>query len=94
VAVKVTTSVQGWSLKTYFTTSPSTSLGVALAQAGTGATCNTPGSAGISISSNSASPTTVLSSQNGTQTVNYYVVAQPTVAVTQSVTVTTNFTAQ
>lgn len=94
VAVKVTTSVQGWKLTAYYTTSPSTSINVALAEAGTGSTCSVPGSAGTSISASSGSPTTLVSGQNGTQIINYYVVVQPTIAITSNVAITTTLTSQ
>ena len=94
VAVQVKTSVQGWNLTAYYSTSPSTSISVAVAQAGTGGTCNVPAGTGTPVSANSGSPTTLLSGQNGTQTVNYYIVTQPAVAVTSNVAVTTTFTSQ
>ncbi|HLW46784.1 MAG TPA: hypothetical protein VKW09_03360 [bacterium] len=94
VAVQVKTSVQGWNLTAYYTTSPSTSINLAVAQAGTGGTCGTPAGSGTPVSANSGSPTTLLTAQNGTQTVNYYIVTQPAVAVTSNVTVTTTFTSQ
>lgn len=94
VAVQVKTSVQRWNLTAYYTTSPSTAINLAVAQAGTGATCNTPGSAGTRVSANSGSPTTLLTAQNGTQTINYYIVTQPTLTLTSNVTVTTTFMSQ
>jgi hypothetical protein len=94
LAVKVTTSVQGWKLTAYYTTSPSTSINVALAHAGTGSTCSAPGSAGTSISASSGSPTTLVSGQNGTQTINYYIVVQPAIAITSNVAITTTLASQ
>ena len=94
VSVQVRTSVQGWKLTAYYTTSPSTAINLSVAQAGTGATCNTPGGAGTPVSASSVSPTTLLTAQNGTQTVNYYIVTQPTLTLTSNVTVTTTFTGQ
>ncbi|HLY22433.1 MAG TPA: hypothetical protein VKT83_08190 [bacterium] len=91
--VSVRTSVQNWNLSAFYTTSPTPSkpINVALAQAGTGSTCNAPAAAGTVIGS---SPATVLANQGGTQTVDYYVVVQPALAVTSNVAVTMTFTAQ
>ena len=94
LAVAVTTTSHAWSLTAYYTASPSTSLNVALAQAGTGTTCSAPSTAGQPIGNGSGSATTLLSGQNGTQTVRYYVVVQPTVAVTAPITITVTFSAQ
>jgi hypothetical protein len=94
VAVQVQTSVQGWNLTAYYTTTPSTAINVAVAQAGTGSTCTTPGGAGTPVSTNSGSPTTLVAGQSGTQTINFYIIAQPTTALTSNVTITTTFTSQ
>lgn len=94
VSVQVRTSVQGWKLTAYYTTSPSTAINLSVAQAGTGGTCNTPGGPGTPVSASSGSPTTLLTAQNGTQTINYYIVTQPTLTLTSNVTVTTTFTSQ
>lgn len=94
LAVAVATTSHAWSLNAYYTASPSASLNVALAQAGTGTTCSAPSTAGQPIANGSGSATTLLSGQNGTQTVNFYVVVQPTTAVTSPVTIMVTFTAQ
>src|SRR5579859_1781630 len=75
----------GSSWQAYYGTNPSTSVNVALAYAGA-STCGSPSSAGTSISGNSSSPTTL--GQSGNATAYYYVVVQPTVAVSTNVTIT------
>ena len=95
LAITVTTSVGNWGLTGSFTTAPAgNTTNVALAKTTlSGGTCTAPAS-NANTTTLSGSSTTLLSSQNQTQTVYYYVVVQPTKAITANTTLTLTFTAQ
>jgi hypothetical protein len=95
LAVTVNTSDTSWALTGSFTTAPaSNTTNVALAKTTlSGATCTVPATnANTTVLGSSA--TTLLSGQNTTQTVYYYVIVQPTTAISANTTLTVTFTAQ
>ncbi|HLW46785.1 MAG TPA: hypothetical protein VKW09_03365 [bacterium] len=95
LAITVNTSDANWGLTASFTTAPlANTTNVALAKTTlSGSTCTAPASnANTTILSGGS--TTLLSGQNQGQTVYYYVIVQPTTAITLNTTLTLTFTAQ
>jgi hypothetical protein len=95
LAVTVKTSDAGWGLTASYTTAPLTNTtNVALASTTlSGGTCTAPAS-NANTTTLATTSTTLLSGQNQTQTVYYYVIVQPTTAITANTTLTITFTAQ
>ena len=95
LAVTVNTSDANWALTASYTTAPvSNTTNVALAKTTlSGGTCAVPAT-NTNTTVLGGAATTLLSGQNQTQTVYYYVLVQPTTAISSNTTLTVTFTAQ
>jgi len=91
----VTTFKGSWGLTAYYTLAPAASP-VAVYLAPVGTSCTVPTSAAIALSTNSASPTTLQSGLNKSQTEYYYLLVTSTTGnpIGATTTITITYTAQ